>query len=85
MTKLESKIGPLSGLVAALLFIAAIAWHNEDRVYDVDDYHDDVNWCIAHDWEFTSDSIGQPVTCLKDGQPVAIPPNSIKAPPKEQP
>jgi len=69
-------------LVTAVLLV--VAWHVEPAVYTPDEYHDDMNWCIIKGYEVASSGINQPVTCLKDGQPVAIPPHSINAPEHQQ-
>ena len=58
------------------IIVAVIAWHPETG-YTADQYRADVNWCIDHGYEMTSDGLNQPVTCLDHGSAVAVPPNSI--------
>jgi len=78
----HGNIMPVFALI--VIAVTAIAWHAEPVTYTQDAYHDDMNWCIIKGYEVASSGINQPVTCVKDGQAVAIPPHSINAPEHKQ-
>jgi hypothetical protein len=66
-------------IAVTMMFIVGLYPHDDDALneYSHHDYQSDVNWCIEHGYEFRSDAINAPVTCLKNGLDVAIPPNSL--------
>lgn len=66
-------------LVLASVMVLEATSPTELKAYSHEDYKADVDWCIDHGWEMTSSGIDNPVTCLKDGQQIAVPPNSINA------